>query len=71
MSQKNDSQLIQEKMAQLDALVAWFDSDDFQLEAASEKLKAARELAVAIEHDLENVENEITIVKRSFATDEA
>ncbi len=71
MSTSNNKLTIRKKLSQLDELVAWFDSDDFQLEEASIKLKEANRLAVEIEHDLEGVENEITIVKQSFSTDES
>jgi exodeoxyribonuclease VII small subunit len=62
---------IQEKIAQLDEVVAWFESDDFKLEQASAKLKAAAKLATDIEHDLASVANDIQKVKQSFATDQA
>ena len=60
---------IQEKISQLDELVAWFESDDFQLEQASAKLKEAAKLASDIEHDLNAVANDIEQVKKSFASD--
>lgn len=62
---------IQEKIATLDELVAWFESDDFQLEQASEKLKEAAKLAADIEHDLTGVANDIQLVKQSFASESA
>ncbi len=58
---------IQEKIAELDNLVTWFESDDFQLEQASEKLKEAAKLAADIEHDLDAVANDVQLVKKSFA----
>lgn len=60
---------IQKKISQLDELVAWFESDDFQLEQASAKLKEAAKLATDIEHDLNAVANDIEQVKKSFASD--
>lgn len=66
---KNDTVSIQDKLTQLDELVAWFESDDFELEKAVGKLQEAKKLATDIEHDLDSVENEITIVKQSFASD--
>jgi len=69
MTKNNDAVSIQDKLAQLDALVAWFNSDDFRLEEASKKLQEAKALAVTVEHDLERVENEVTIVKQSFASE--
>lgn len=58
---------IQEKIAALDEFVAWFESDEFELEQASAKLKEAAKLAADIEHDLEHVANDIREVKKSFA----
>lgn len=65
---KNDK-TIQEKIVELDAAVAWFEGDEFQLEQASDKLQEAATLAKEIEHDLDSVANDIQEVKKSFATD--
>jgi len=64
-----DNQTIQQKIEQLDQAVAWFESDDFELEQASAKLKEAAKLAADIEHDLDSVANDIQIVKKSFTSD--
>lgn len=61
---------IQEKIEELDKLVAWFDGDDFQLEQATEKLKQAAKLANEIEKDLSEISNDVQQVKKSFASDE-
>ncbi|MDB5178009.1 MAG: hypothetical protein JWO61_392 [Candidatus Saccharibacteria bacterium] len=63
---KNDSKTIQDKLAALDTLVAWFDSDEFTLETALEKFKEAETLAKEIEHDLSSLKNEIEVVKQKF-----
>jgi exonuclease VII small subunit len=57
---------IQQKIIELDALVAWFDSDDFVLETALEKFKTAETLAEDIEKDLAALKNEIQVVKQKF-----
>lgn len=57
---------IQEKTVQLDELVAWFDSDDFELEKALDKFAEAEKLAEEIEHDLAALKNNIEIVKAKF-----
>lgn len=57
---------ISEKTAELDALVAWFDSEEFALEAALEKFKQAESLAKEIEKDLDSLKNEISVVKQKF-----
>ena len=60
------SKSIQEKTAELNELVAWFDSDDFALEQALDKFKAAEKLAQDIEQDLTTLRNDIEVVKKSF-----
>lgn len=60
---------IQQKIAELDELLAWFNGDEFVLEQAGEKLNEAKKLAEAIETGLNSLENDITIIKRSFASD--
>lgn len=69
MSKNDTAPSIQAKLQQLDEVVAWFQGDDFELEQATDKLQQARALATDIERDLDSVENEITIIKKSFASD--
>ncbi|HPF31273.1 MAG TPA: exodeoxyribonuclease VII small subunit [Candidatus Saccharibacteria bacterium] len=64
MSEKNNS--IKEKITKLDELISWFDSDDFDIEKAIEKFKEAEKLSNDIEKDLNNLKNEINIVKQKF-----
>lgn len=63
MSVKNS---IAEKTAELDKLIAWFDSDAFELEKALDKFSAAETLAGEIEKDLMNLKNNIEVVKARF-----
>lgn len=65
----NAKKTIQEKIDDLDGLVAWFQGDDFQLEEAAATLKKAAALAGDIEKDLKTIENEIVDVKKSFQSD--
>lgn len=65
MSQSNKKP-ITEKMNELSRLVAWFESDEFELEAAIEKYKAAEQLAEEIEKDLSELKNEITVLQAKF-----
>lgn len=57
---------IAEKTAKLDELVAWFDSDKFELEQALDKFKEAEKLAAEIEKDLQALKNEVNVVKKRF-----
>lgn len=69
MSVKNNMS-IAEKTAKLSELVAWFDSDDFQLEQALDKFSEAEKLAAEIEHDLLVLKNDIEVVKAKFTESE-
>ena len=62
---KNDK-TIQEKMNQLSELVAWFESDEFELEAAIEKYKTAEVLADESGKGLSERKNEITVLNEKF-----
>ena len=57
---------IQEKTDELDAIVAWFDSEDFTLESALDKFKQAEALAQDIQKDLIGLKNEINVIKQRF-----
>ena len=60
---KNLNQQIEE----LDAQVEWFYSDDFKLEEAPEKYRAAVKLARDIEEDSKKLQNEIEILTKDFS----
>jgi exodeoxyribonuclease VII small subunit len=64
MSTKKRS--IAEKTAELDKLVGWFDSDNFELEQALDKFKEAEKLAAEIEEDLLALKNEVNVIKKKF-----
>lgn len=64
MSAKNKT--LEEKMNELRTLAAWFESDEFSLTHASEKFEQAAKLAREIEHDLSEMENTVTVLKKSF-----
>ncbi|MGE5312647.1 MAG: hypothetical protein ACM3MA_01380 [Acidobacteriota bacterium] len=63
MSQKSN---IQKKLQQLAEQVAWFESDQFVLEEAVERFKAAQQLAEGIETDLAALKNDIVVLKERF-----
>lgn len=67
MSKQTESdKTIQEKTAELNDLVSWFDSDEFTLEMALDKFKQAEALAGEIEKDLGAFQNDIQVVKQKF-----
>ena len=57
---------IKKQIAELNELIAWFDSDEFELEEALEKFEQAKKLADNIEKSLKELKNEIAVVKKSF-----
>jgi len=61
---KNSS--IKEKTEDLNKILAWFNSGDFDIEKAMQKFKEAQKLAIDIEKELNQLKNEIEIVKKKF-----
>ena len=53
---------ISQKLARLDQAVAWFHSDDFSLDQALAKYQAAADLARTIEHDLDELKNQVSVI---------
>lgn len=64
--QDNENSSVSDKLARLNELVAWFESDDFSLEMALEKFEKAEVLAAEIEKDLAKYKNQINVVKERF-----
>lgn len=64
MSVKNKT--VQQKMTELNEMVAWFQSPDFSLEEALDRYKLAEQLAEEIQTDLTNLKNDISVIKRRF-----
>ena len=58
---------LSQKIKNLDDEVEWFYSDDFKLEEATSKYKAALTHAKAIEEDLKNLQNEIEVLSEDFS----
>lgn len=57
---------ISEKIKKLDEATDWFYSDEFKLDEATEKYKAAMELAREIEKDLSELKNKIEVLEEDF-----
>lgn len=57
---------IKEKTEDLNKIISWFNSDDFDIEKALEKFKEAQKIATNIETELVQLKNEIEIVKKKF-----
>lgn len=58
---------LNQKIEALDKQVEWFYSDEFKLEEATEKYKAAVELAKDVKKDLEDLKNEIEVLAEDFS----
>lgn len=56
---KNTDQTIEEKIAKLEEMVAWFDSDEFVLEQAMDTYKKAQLLADEIQADVAKLKHDI------------
>ena len=64
----NDKQTIAEKIASFEAIIAWFDSEEFSLEQALSQYEKAQKLASDIEVELSTLKNDITVLKKKFDT---
>ena len=62
------SRTISEKTKQLDALIEWFDGEEFVLEEAPAVFEKARILAEEIEGELRQLENTINVLKEDFSS---
>lgn len=53
-------------MSNLSKMIAWFDSEDFNLEEAIDRFNQTEKLAIEIENDLNELKNEINVIKKKF-----
>lgn len=50
---------LKQYMAELDQIIAWFESDEFDLELALAKYQAAKAIVAKIEEGLQQLKNQI------------
>lgn len=62
-----DSHSLREQMEQLEEILAWFDSDEFELEAAVERYQQAARVAEQIDQRLREIKNKVTIITEDAA----
>jgi exodeoxyribonuclease VII small subunit len=55
-----------ELQAELDAIIAWFEQDDMDIDLAAEKYKQGLALAAEIQKRLNETKNTITKLKNKF-----
>lgn len=60
------SKTLQQKLDELDQLVAWFEGDDIQIEQALKKFDEAEKLADEIGSELKTAKNKIEVIKKKF-----
>ena len=58
---------LNDKIKKLDDAVDWFYSEEFKLEEATEKYKAAIKMAREVEKDLDEMKNEIEVLTEDFS----
>jgi exodeoxyribonuclease VII small subunit len=54
------------KLAELEAITAWFESDEVDLNAALAKFERGMELAAELKQELQQVENRVEVIKAKF-----
>lgn len=62
-----DNRSLREQMKQLEEILAWFDSDEFELEAAVERYQQAARVAEQIDQRLTEIKNKVTIITEDAA----
>lgn len=66
MSDDKKSKSLSKQLAELDALVAWFDQPDIDVDEALKKFEAGMALTKEIKKQLAEAENKITVLKQKF-----
>ena len=62
-----DNRSLREQMEQLEEILAWVDSDEFELEAAVERYQQAARVAEQIDQRLREIKNKVTIITEDAA----
>lgn len=60
---KSEKPTINQKITQLDQTIEWFYGDDFQLDQALTKYQEAVKQAQAIETDLKELKNQVSVIE--------
>ncbi len=66
MSKKEDNTSIRALLEEFEAVITWFESEDFSLEEALKKYKEAEALSNEIEKRLSAAKNDISTIKQRF-----
>ena len=63
----SEKKTINQKIEDLDKSTDWFYSDDFNLDEAVEKYKAAIKIAKELQKDLDDLKNEVEVLAEDFS----
>ena len=66
-SDKTNEKTIEQMMAELNERIAWFQSEDFNLDEAKQRFIEARQLAKDITAVLDDMQHEITVLSEDFS----
>ena len=64
---KTDEKTIEQMMTELNERIAWFQSEDFNLDEAKQRFVEARQLAKDITAALDGMQHEITVISEDFS----
>lgn len=65
---KTDEKTIEQMMTELNERIAWFQSEEFNLDEAKQRFIEARQLAKDITAALDGMQHEITVISEDFST---
>ncbi|MBP9738698.1 exodeoxyribonuclease VII small subunit [Candidatus Saccharibacteria bacterium] len=66
MSTQN-KQTVEEQIAELDALLAWFESDDVTVDEALTKYERAQVLSKELTAALQEAKNKVEVIKQKYS----
>ena len=66
-SDKTNEKMIEQMMAELNERIAWFQSEEFNLDEAKQRFVEARQLAKDITAALDGMRHEITVLSEDFS----
>lgn len=69
MSTNNKDVTFSDKMAELEAIVAWFDEDHVDIDASLQKFERGMKLATELKDHLEKAEIKVKKIQASFSVD--
>ena len=66
-SDKTNEKTIEQMMAELNERIAWFQSEEFNLDEARQRFVEARQLARDITAALDGMQHDITVLSEDFS----